>query len=81
MVITVYKTCLNINIIISLFKQILQVQNVFGLFGIDFVIKTADGKTLDNDLLKNINNETIVVQKYNSFETVEIRQKESPFTQ
>lgn len=59
----------------------LQVQNVFGLFGIDFVIKTADGKTLDNDLLKNINNETIVVQKYNSFETVEIRQKESPFTQ
>jgi len=59
----------------------LQVQNVFGLFGIDFVIKTADGKTLGNDLLKNINNETIVVQKYNSFETVEIHQKEAPFTQ
>lgn len=76
-----YKTCLDINIIISLFKQMLQVQNVFGLFGIDFVIKTADGKTLDNDLLKNINNETIVIQKYNSFETVEICQKESPFTQ
>jgi len=81
MVKTVYKTYQNINIITSLFKQILQVQNVFGLFGIDFVIKTADGKTLDNDSLKNINNETIVVQKYNSFETVKIRQKELPFTQ
>lgn len=81
MVKTAYKTWPDINIIISLYKQMLQVQNVFGLFGIDFVIKTADGKTLDNDLLKNINNETIVVQKYNSFETVEIRQKESPFTQ
>jgi len=65
----------------SLFKQMLQVQNVFGLFGIDFVIKTADGKTLDNDLLKNINNETILVQKYNSFETVEIHKKQSPFNQ
>ncbi|XP_027849362.2 isoleucine--tRNA ligase, cytoplasmic [Aphis gossypii] len=69
------KNVLDIN---SLTKE---VQSVFGLFGIDFVIKTADGKTLDNDSLKNINNETIVVQKYNSFETVEIHQKESPFTQ
>lgn len=64
-----------------MFKQILQVQNVFGLFGIDIVIKSADGKTLDNNLLKNINNETIIVQKNNSFETVEVCQKKSPITQ
>lgn len=66
---------------ISLFKQMLQVQNVFGLFGIDIIIKSANGKILDNNLLKNFKDETIIVQKNNSFETVEVHQTKSPITQ
>lgn len=58
----------------------LQLQNVFGLFGIDFIIKSADGKILDNNLLSNIKNETIIVQKNNSFESVQVQTK-SPITQ
>jgi len=59
----------------------LQVQNAFGLFGIDTTIKSADGKILDNNLLKNIKDETIIVQKNNCFETVEVHQTKSPTTQ
>lgn len=59
----------------------LQVQNVFGLFGIDIIMKTTDGKVLDDKLFKNLNNETIVVQKINSLESAKIQQKASPNTQ
>lgn len=59
----------------------LQVQNAFGLFGIDFIIKSADGKILDDNLLKNIKDETIIVQKNNVFDTVEVHQTKSPITQ
>jgi len=65
----------------TLFKKMLQVQNVFGLFGIDFIIKSADGKILDDNLLNNIKNETIVVQKNNSLESVEVHQTKSPIIQ
>jgi len=59
----------------------LQVQNAFGLFGIDVIIKSADGKILDNNLLKNIKDETIIVQKNNVFDAVEVHQTKSPITQ
>lgn len=59
----------------------LQVQNAFGLFGIDIIIKSADGKILDDNLLKNIKNETIIVQKNNFVDTVDVHQTKSPFTQ
>jgi len=69
------------NKVIYLFKKMLQVQNAFGLFGIDIIIKSADGKILDNNLLKNIKDETIIVQKNNVFDTVKVHQTKSPITQ
>lgn len=59
----------------------LQVQNAFGLFGIDIIIKSADGKILDDNLLQNIKNETIIVQKNNFVDTVNVHHTKSPFTQ
>lgn len=61
---------------------ILQIVNAFGLFGIDILVKSANGKILNDDLLKNLKNETIIVQKKNhSLESVEIQQKTSPISQ
>lgn len=59
-----------------------QLQNVFGLFGVDILIKTANGNILDDELLNKINNETIIVQKNNnSFENFTVQPKSSPITQ
>jgi len=57
---------------------------VFGLFGIDILIKSADGKILNDDLLDKLNNETIIVQnKNNSLENavVQIQQETLPISQ
>lgn len=45
-------------------------------------MKSADGKVIDNDLIKKLKNETIIVQKNNcSLENIEIQQKLCPVTQ
>lgn len=60
----------------------LQVNNVFGLYGIDIVVKSADGKILDDGALYKIKNETIIVQrKINSLESGEVHQRTLPITQ
>lgn len=58
-----------------------KVHNAFGLFGKDISIKTVDGKILDDNLLKNVNNETIIVQKNNIFDIVETQQTKLPINQ
>lgn len=59
----------------------LQIQNAFGLFGIDFLVKSVDGMILDENLLQKMSNDTIIVQKNNSSEIVQVQQKTSPITQ
>lgn len=57
-------------------------KNAFGLFGIDFVVKSADGKILNDDLFKKINNELVIIQKNNnSLENVKIHHKTLPITE
>lgn len=62
-------------IIFKLFLCLLQVQNAFGLFGIDFLIKSASGKILTVDLFDKLNNETVIIQKNNndSFENIDLQ--------
>lgn len=61
---------------------LLQVQNAFGLFGIDFLIKSADGKILTVDLFEKLNNETVIIQKNknDSFENLVVHKNISPIT-
>lgn len=69
-------------IIFILFIYLLQVQNAFGLFGIDFLIKSASGKILTVDLFEKLNNETVIVQKNknDSFENIDVQENISPIT-
>jgi len=60
----------------------MQVQEAFGLIGIDILIKSTDGKNVDDDLLEKLNNGTIIIQKNNNFvPNVNDQQKTSPITQ
>lgn len=62
--------------------MLLQIQNTFGLFGIDILVKNAEGKMLDDNLLNKVNNGTIIVQKNNnSLECGKVQQKTSPISQ
>lgn len=45
-------------------------------------MKSADQKVLDDDLIKKLKNETIIVHKINySLENIEVQQKLCPITQ
>lgn len=73
--------CWNFNLLII---SLIQIQNVFGLFGVDILVKSADGKILVDDLLNKLNNGTIIVQNKNtSLENTEIQvqQETSPISQ
>lgn len=60
----------------------LQIKNAFGLFGIDILVKNADGEILDDTLLNKVNNGTVIVQKNNnSVECCKVQQKTSPISQ
>ncbi|XP_050421061.1 isoleucine--tRNA ligase, cytoplasmic [Adelges cooleyi] len=50
-----------------------EVQKVFGLFGIEIVLKLSDGKILNNDLLNNLPNVSIIAQKKSSSQNVEVQ--------
>lgn len=57
---------------------------MFGLFGIDILLKSIDGKILNDDLLDKLNNETIIVQNKNSSlenTKVQIQQEASPISE
>lgn len=58
-----------------------QIQNAFGLFGLDILVKTADGKILDDNILSKMSNDTIIIQKNNSSGIVQVQQQTLPITE
>lgn len=59
----------------------LQIRNVFGLFGLDILVKSIDGKILDDNLLSKMSNNTIIVQKNKTSEIVDVQHKTLPITE